>query len=322
MSTPAQADELGTRIRVSGASRPGHVRSVNQDAHFAGEVGARTLLLVADGMGGHQTGEVASAQATEAIRAQLASSRAHPPAALARALQRANHEVLAHARADPKHEGMGTTLTAVLIDDDIGLIAHVGDSRAYLWRDGALHPLTEDHSWVAERVRQGLLSEEEARQHRWRNVITNALGATDRFRLDLAHVALQAGDRLLVASDGVTALIPEGELAEMLAEGAPDEVVARLLDAADARGSPDNVTAAVAVVDAAQHGPRPYELPAAVPWTVDVGDTLSGIRQVEDRYPGRGPLRWARRQSWYPYRLWILGSLYLFLLLLAFLLVR
>jgi protein phosphatase len=319
---PPAADLAGTGVRLAGGSRAGQVRTVNQDAFFAGVVADRPLLLVADGMGGHRTGEVASARASEAIRAHLAGSRAHAPAALAKALQAANGEVLEVAREDPRHQGMGTTLTAVLIDEPIALVAHVGDSRAYLLRDAELRSLTEDHSWVAERVRQGLLSEDEARRHRWRNVITNALGATDRFRLDLAHLRLRPGDRLLLVSDGVTALLGEPLLRDVLADGSPEEVVARLLDAADERGSPDNVTAVAAVVDGVREAAKRYELPPEVGWSVQLGDTLGGIREVEDRYPGRGPMRWLRRQAWYPFRLWILGSAYLTLLLVLFVLLR
>ena len=310
--------ESSTRVRTAGASRAGQVRTVNQDTFFAGSVGGRILALVADGMGGHQTGEVASARTSDAVRRHLAASRAHPPVSLAKAIQAANREVLDHARADPRHEGMGTTLTAVLVDDQIALIGHVGDSRAYLLRQGRLQPLTEDHSWVAERVRQGILTADEARRHRWRNVITNALGATDRFRLDLAHLELRANDRILVASDGVTSLLPDALLREAMASGSPEEIVTRLLDAADERGSPDNVTAVVLVVDEVAWTPKPYDLPEPLPWTVDVGETMSGLRQVEDRFPGRGPMRWLRTRPWYPYRLWILGSLYLLLLLLVF----
>ncbi|MEX2503006.1 MAG: protein phosphatase 2C domain-containing protein, partial [Trueperaceae bacterium] len=282
----------------------------------------RPLLLVADGMGGHNTGEVASAHATEVVRARLEENRAHPPMALAKALQAANRQVLAQARSDPRHEGMGTTLTAILIDDSVGLVAHVGDTRAYLLRDGALHPLTQDHSWVAERVRQGLLSEDEARHHRWRNVITNALGATERFRLDLAHVRLRPGDRLLVASDGLTSLLADAVLYDTAASGTPEEAVEALLDAADARGSPDNVSAVVADVVEVQVRDKPYDLPAEAPWTVEVGATQTGIREVEDRYPGRGPMTWMRKQAWYPYRLWIVGSAYLAFLLVLFVAMR
>lgn len=319
-STPVA--DVSAQVRATAATRAGQVRSVNQDAVYAGSAGGRPLLLVADGMGGHNTGEVASTHATEAVRAALEAARAHPPAALARALQSANRRVLTEARSDPRHEGMGTTMTAVLIDGEIGLIAHVGDTRAYLLRDGVLTPLTEDHSWVAERVRQGLLSEEEARRHRWRNVITNALGATDRFRLDLAHVRLREGDRLLIASDGLTSVLPEAVLHERLADGPPERAVEALLDAADERGSPDNVSAVVADVLHAPPTEKRYELPAAAPWTVEVGTRQTGIREVEERYPGRGPMTWMRKQPWYPYRLWIVGSAYLAFLLVLFVAMR
>lgn len=326
MARRGSAELSARRVRAAGTSRSGRVRTVNQDAFFAGEVGGRPLLLVADGMGGHRTGEVASARAAEAIRRELASSRAHPPAALARALQAANAEVLEHARAHPRHRGMGTTLTAILIDGGVALIAHVGDSRAYLLREGELRALTEDHSWVAERVKQGLLTQDEARRHRWRNVITNALGATDAFRLDLAHVTLRAGDRLLVASDGVTSLLLETIIQDVLPSGSPDEVATRLLDLADERGSPDNVTAVVAVVNDVSDAPKPYELPPELPaepaWHVEMRQTMGGVREVEDRFPGRGPMRWIRRQPWYPFRLWILGSGYLAFLLVLFVLLR
>lgn len=322
MTTRPDPQESNTRVRLAGASRAGQVRTVNQDTYFAGTVGGRTLALVADGMGGHQTGEVASERTADAIRRELAASRAHPPVALARAIQVANREVLDHARSDPRHEGMGTTLTAVLVDDQVALIAHVGDSRAYLLRDGELRLLTEDHSWVAERVKQGILTEDEARKHRWRNVITNALGATARFRLDLAHFELRSGDRLLLASDGVTALLSRPVLQELLAEGDPEDVATRLLDATDERGSPDNVTAVALVVDDVAWTPKRYDLPEAVPWTVDVGETMTGVREVENRFPGRGPMRWLRNRAWYPYRLWILGSAYLVLLLIVFVFLR
>lgn len=318
MGTPQAGAGSRTQVRAAGASRAGRVRTINQDSYWVGTVGKLTVALVADGMGGHQTGEVASQQAVDTVREQLRASRQHPPTALARAVQAANLAVFHSARGDPRHEGMGTTLTSLLIDDQVGLIAHVGDSRAYLLRDGELRQLTADHSWVADRVRQGLLTEDEARQHRWRNVITNALGATEAFRLELRHVRLQEGDRLLLLSDGVSSLLGEALLAEALAEDEPDRIVEGLLNAADERGSPDNVTAVALSVDMVVPRPKRYALPEREATSVEVRDTMGGIRDVEDSFPGRGPMRWARRQPWYPYRLWMLGSLYLLLLFLLF----
>ncbi|MFO8149552.1 MAG: Stp1/IreP family PP2C-type Ser/Thr phosphatase [Trueperaceae bacterium] len=317
-ATPAEA---ATRVAAAAASDAGRVRVVNQDAHWAGQVGHKGYLaVVADGMGGHQTGEVASQQALDTFLATLRSLRAHPPAALARAAQAANLEVYALASERPEHQGMGTTLTALLIDDQVGLIGHVGDSRAYRLRDGELVQLTQDHSWVADRVRQGLLSSEEARRHRWRNVITNALGAGPSFRLDLGSVDVRAGDRFLLCSDGVSAMVSEGLIAQILTDHAPQEAADALIAESNDRGSPDNVTAVVVEVAAVAQRPKRYELPpaSAGPTSVEVGDTMSGIREVEDTFPLRSPLRLLRRQPWYPYRGWIVGSVYLLLLFIVF----
>ncbi len=316
---PAAAVE--TRVVAAGASDAGRVRAMNQDAFWSGQVGRKGFLaVVADGMGGHQTGEVASQQALETFRTSLAALRAHPPAALARAAQAANLEVHALATERPEHQGMGTTLTALLIDDQVGLLGHVGDSRAYRLRDGVLELLTHDHSWVADRVRQGLLSEEEARRHRWRNVITNALGANPTFRLDLAAVDVRAGDRFLLCSDGVSMMVSEGLMTQILTQHPPQAAAEALISESNDRGSPDNVTAVVVEVLELAVQPKRYELPeaSAVPTSVEVSDTMSGIRDVEDAYPLRSPLRALRRQPWYPYRGWIVGSLYLVLLFLVF----
>jgi PPM family protein phosphatase len=320
-AVPSGGPETATRVIAAGVSDAGRVRAVNQDAHWSGEVSSKGFLaLVADGMGGHQTGEVASQQAVDTVRSKLATIRAHAPAALARAVQAANLEVHALATERPEHQGMGTTLTALLIDDQVGLVGHVGDSRAYRLRDGALEQLTHDHSWVADRVRQGLLSTEEARRHRWRNVITNALGAGPRFRLDLTTFEVRAGDRYLLCSDGVSMLVSEGLIAQIMTSLAPQGAAEALVSEANDRGSPDNVTALVVAVEAVAVRPKSYDLPASdgTPTSVEVGDTMSGIRQVEDDFPLRSPLRTLRKQPWYPYRGWVVGSLYLVLLFLLF----
>jgi PPM family protein phosphatase len=313
--------ETTTRVVAAGITDPGRVRAVNQDAYWSGDVAAKGFLaVVADGMGGHRTGEVASREALETFRQKLTAIRAHAPAALARAMQAANLQVHALATERPEHQGMGTTLTALLIDDQVGLIGHVGDSRAYRWREGELAQLTHDHSWVADRVRQGLLSTEEARRHRWRNVITNALGAGPRFRLDLTTFDVRVGDRFLLCSDGVSMLVSEGLMAQILADHTPQAAVEALVAEANDRGSPDNVTAVVVEVAAVAPRPKPYDLPApgGAPTSVEVSDTMTGIRQVEDEFPLRSPLRALRKQPWYPYRAWVVGSLYLVLLFLLF----
>lgn len=323
MSVPVPPREVRrTRIAGAGASDPGRVRSVNQDSFFTGEVGAcGYLAVVADGMGGHTAGEIASRRAVDVLTDTLRASRAHPPVALARAAQAANVEVYNYAALRPELRGMGTTLTAVVIDDQVGLVGHVGDSRAYLARDGELKRLTVDHSWVADRVRQGLLTEGEALRHRWRNVITNAIGATPTFRLDVLHFDVRPGDVVLVVSDGVSMLLSEPRMAQTITELAPDEAARRLVQEANDRGSPDNVTAVVMRVEEVVPKPKRYDLHGEPLSTssVDIGDTLSGIRRVEEGFPGNGPLSRLKRHPWYPYRFWLAGSAYLLALLVLFL---
>jgi protein phosphatase len=314
-----------TRVSGAGATDPGRVRSVNQDYYFVGDVPGRGYLaVVADGMGGHTAGEVASSRAVQTMVDSLRRSRSQPPVALARAAQAANVEVYNYGLENPHNKGMGTTLTSVLIDDQVGLVGHVGDSRAYLVRGTELTRLTLDHSWVADRVRLGLLSEEEAKRHRWRNVITNAIGATPTFRLDVLYFNVEPGDLVIVVSDGVSMLLDEKRLVQLAAGAAPQEAVAQLLAEANQRGAPDNITAVVLRVDQVAARPKQYDLPGAPleAASVDIGETLSGIRRVEDGYPSNGPWHRLRRHAWYPYRFWILGSVYLVVLLALFLIWR
>jgi serine/threonine protein phosphatase PrpC len=317
---PAETGSL-TRVRFAGASEAGRVRAVNQDSFFVGEVSGRGYLaMVADGMGGHQSGEVASRKAIELVRSEFEKSRAQSPAALARAVRTANLGIVDYAAEHPESFGMGTTLTAVLLDDQVGLVAHVGDSRAYLLRGSEIKALTFDHSWVADRVRQGLLTEGEARRHRYRNIITNALGAAAEIRLDVLHFEVREGDRILLCSDGASMLLPDPLLHSLASEGEPEEAVRRIIAESDDRGSPDNVTAVVLVVDKLEPKPKRYALPAesSVPESVNLGETMSGIRRIEEAFAVQDLFAKLRRQQWYPYRIWLLGSLYLLLLIVVF----
>lgn len=314
-----------TVVVTAGATDPGRVRSVNQDYFFDGRIAPYGYLaVVADGMGGHISGEVASRGAVEAFTDCLRRTRAHAPVALARAAQAANVEVYNRAIEKPEHGGMGTTLTTVLIDDQVGLVGHVGDSRAYLLRDGNVTRLTHDHSWVADRVRQGLLSEDEASKHRYRNVITNAIGATPTFRLDVLHFEVKPGDVVLVVSDGISMLLSEPLMAQFASQLEPEAAVRRLLREANDRGAPDNITAVVLkVVEVATRQKR-YDLPEhqLEASTVDIGDTLSGIRAVEDGFPANGPISRFKRHPWYAYRGWLVGSISLLALIIFFLIQR
>ena len=307
-----------TRIHFAGQSEAGEVRKVNQDAYFVDTTPQGVLAIVADGMGGHKSGEIASQTAVNVLSRALRKAQNHPPAAMAKAVQDANLEIYDYAAEHPESRGMGTTLTTLLVDDQIGLVGHVGDSRAYLIRKGEIHQLTQDHSWVADRVRQGLLSEEEARHHRWRNIITNALGSTPEFTLDIFHFEVQSGDKLMLCSDGVTTLLTDEVILRILGEHSPEEAAAALVRGANERGSPDNVTAVILFAETVEPKPKSYALPKEDAASVSIGETMSGIYRVEETYPSRSRFAKLRRQNWYPYRVWILGCIHLFVLFLYF----
>lgn len=237
----------------------GRQRRVNQDAALALDLPRGGLYAVADGMGGHAAGELAANLALDTLGQQYLEGRGPPPQRLAEAVQAANLAVLRHAVGE--YVGMGTTLLAVLVDRGAAIVAHVGDSRAYLLRGGELHRLTDDHSWVAEQVRLGNLTEREAQQHQWRSVVSNALGGEERVRLELFGLPLRAGDRLLLCSDGLSGVVPDLALLELLQRPqAPDRVARSLINAANDAGGPDNITAVVVDVLRDQR-PPPYSLP-------------------------------------------------------------
>ncbi len=157
---------------------------------------------------------------------------------------------------------MGTTATCLLLDLPYALIAHVGDSRAYLLRQGELALLTEDHSWVAERVRQGLLTAEEAKTHRWRNVITNALGSFPQARVDLLGLKVEPGDVFLLCTDGLSGVLDDRTLKEVLKNFTPEEAAGRLVALANEWGGPDNISVVVVrVPEELPKATRPYALP-------------------------------------------------------------
>ena len=239
---------------------PGRKRALNEDAvvqvvtHYGG------IFIVADGMGGHRTGELASQMAVGQI-AEVLKRNEPSPQGLLEAYEAAN-EAIYRAGQKPESRGMGTTCTALWLDLPYALIAHVGDSRAYLLRDGELIQLTQDHSWVADRVRQGLLSEEEARNHRWRNVITNALGSFPSARVDLLGLKVRPGDVFLLCTDGLSGVLEDRVLSEIILTNPPEPAVAKLIKLANDWGGPDNVSAVVVTIGSqvAEH-PKPYALP-------------------------------------------------------------
>ena len=229
------------RFQAEGVTDVGRRRQGNEDGMLVND--DLGLLAVADGMGGHQGGEVASTTALDSLRTSIASGTA-----IREAIEAANDAVFARAAADPELSGMGTTLTAAtLAPGNTLILGHVGDSRAYLLRDGEMRQVTEDHSLVEEMVRDGRLTREQAAHHPQRSIITRALGVDPGVDVDVEPIELQDGDRLLLCSDGLTTMVPQDQIEEIL-RGTPDPGVAadQLIDAANAAGGDDNITAVVA----------------------------------------------------------------------------
>jgi len=225
-------------------SDPGRVRERNEDSHHQG----RTLFAVADGLGGHSAGEVASATAVRVLARLDGTHPASVEAAreeLVAAFEEANRVVHDDAELDPAQTGMATTLTAALLAGEQLVIAHVGDSRAYLLRAGEpLRQLTSDQTVVAEMVRQGRLTRDQAASHPYRSVLTTAIGLERELEVELPPpLPLRSGDQVLLCSDGLTEPVGEDAIAELLATSVDgDDACQALVDAANAAGGPDNVT--------------------------------------------------------------------------------
>jgi PPM family protein phosphatase len=224
----------------------GRVRTHNEDAVLA----QPPLFVVADGLGGHEAGEVASSIAIETVRDH--APRRPDAKALARAVKAANREVIRSAREGLGKAGMGTTLTAAIVEGSHVAIAHVGDSRAYLLHDGVLSRVSEDHSMVADMIRRGQLTEAESRYHPNRSVITRALGTDVNMLADTYDLEAAPGDRLLLCSDGLTGMLEDGMIAEILAEHrAPEAAAHALVNAANGAGGHDNISVIVIDVEGA-----------------------------------------------------------------------
>jgi PPM family protein phosphatase len=231
------------RLSSFAATDVGRTRSGNEDSYFCG----RTVFAVADGLGGHQGGEVASAAAVEPLAAldgrELASP-AEAAEALAGAIAEANSAILARGAGDPGLWGMGTTVTAAAVAGDQLQLAHVGDSRAYLFRDGSFDQVTTDHTVVGELVRRGRLTPAQAAVHPERSILTRAVGLDPRIPVDTPDpIDLRPGDQVLLCSDGLTEAVPDPGIAEILS-AQPDGHAAcqALIDTANSNGGPDNIT--------------------------------------------------------------------------------
>ncbi len=253
-------------VQWAATTHPGIRRTSNEDAYCSRpDLG---LFIVADGMGGHVAGEVASKIAVDAIEAFIGETASedsnltwpHPidPALgvdgsrLKSAFHLANRRLADEVAAAVDLRGMATTASTVLLKDDSrAMLAHVGDSRIYLFRDNELERMTNDHSWVEEQMRAGLLSALEARQHPWRNVVTRALSGGEDPEVDVKEVTLQPGDRLLLCSDGLSSVVTDERIEEIMrAQPVPNEACQALVDEANGAGGPDNVTTLILQIDA------------------------------------------------------------------------
>lgn len=238
------------------------VRSGNEDSFFAEADSHRGVFMVADGMGGHAAGEVASEMAVQIVaRALLQLESVVQPDAVdrtAQSLRDANRAIYDRMLAENDKQGMGTTASVLLLSDGRYLIGQIGDSRIYMLRDGALTQLTKDHSYVQEQVDAGLLTPEQARYHPYSNVITRCVGAGESVEPDLYAGEVRAGDVFLVASDGLTGMVDDRRLQQiLLARSGPGRIVDSLIAEANGRGGLDNITAIVIQVvsfDSAEQG--------------------------------------------------------------------
>jgi PPM family protein phosphatase len=314
------------KVRVGARTDIGRARERNEDSYLVRD----PLFAVADGMGGHLGGEVASSIALEALKTLDRSDGLMQ--ALVEEIQKANRRVLEKGQGDPALRGMGTTLTVLVAEGDKAHVAHVGDSRAYLLRDGSLKQLTEDHTLVQRMVAEGRISPEEAGRHPQRSILTRAIGVDEEVPVEQITLDVHGGDRLLLCTDGLTGMIGEERIQDVL-ETEPDPQAAsdRLVDEANRAGGEDNITVVVVdfesegaktVSDASPGGTQPAVVAspgggrgaaAAAPSAPSSTD-LTGVHRV----PPSGPEASAeppppphRRRRWRRVALWILVLLVL-----------
>ena len=232
--------------RVHGLTDVGRRRENNQDQLLVDE--QRDVYAIADGMGGHAAGEVASSIAIQALAETINDiSDEEANQFLVDAFQEGNRRICESVLARGEWRGMGTTIVALVRRDDRVIIGHVGDSRSYVLRDGALVQLTDDHSWVAEQVRMGLLTHEEAHKHPMRNIVTRAMGNRAELEVDVSEQAIQPGDVFLLCSDGLNSMLDDEKISEILSlhHDDPVEACRALIDAANESGGDDNITVIV-----------------------------------------------------------------------------
>jgi protein phosphatase len=245
------------RLAVAARTDVGVVRTGNEDNFYSTTDEGRGLFIVADGMGGHAAGEIASEMAVRIIATDLRKLFSAEwdviPGAVAEALRHANAMIHDRTIVEVDKQGMGTTASVLLLGNGRYVIGQVGDSRVYQLRDGVLRQVTKDHSYVQEQVDAGFLTIEQARYHPYSNVITRCVGAGEEVEPDIFEGEIRQGDIYLVSSDGLTGMVEDRRLHQLLlSRSSPDRIVSALIDEANGRGGLDNVTAIVVQVESVE----------------------------------------------------------------------
>jgi protein phosphatase len=260
-------------VRAAGLTDVGRTRERNEDSVFVGDA----VFAVADGMGGHRGGDIASALALEPISALDDIDARKAAGHIAETVRRSNKHVFSSAQKDPELKGMGTTMTAVAVHDGVAHLAHVGDSRCYLIRGGTITQLSRDHTLVARLVADGKLTPAQAETHPQRSVLTRALGAERDVDVQAQNVVLASGDRLVLCSDGLSGLLSDQEIMARAATGSDLEEICRdLINEANERGGPDNIS--VIIVDV-EESPRDGTAARAEPLAI-VRDRRAPVRAL------------------------------------------
>ena len=247
------------RITSAGITNVGMKRQNNEDNYLIND--GLGVYVVCDGMGGHAGGEYASQIAVTTVEEVLGNIRDENPDVdgatdeqitqekIKYAVRLAGQRIYERAQADPEFRGMGTTAVILLFRRGMAYLAHVGDSRGYLIRGGEITQRTEDHSWVNEQIKAGLITPETAKHHRFRNIITRSLGFQEEVEIDTQVLRAEPGDLYLLCSDGLSNLVEDAEMGEMLVENSFQETLHMLVEIACQRGGDDNITAVIARVD-------------------------------------------------------------------------
>jgi len=280
------------QLSVGSLTHPGRIRRINQDwlgYYIPSDAATRTakgsLFVVADGMGGRQAGHVASRLAVQTLLQAYYRDRSRNVAhSLAHAIRQANAQLYAYSAYYPACRGMATTIVAAVVRGHELVVAHVGDSRAYLVRGGVIWPLTRDHSWVAQMVALGILTPAEAARHPYRRVVLRSLGPRPDVRVDVRRFSLEAGDALILCSDGLSDLVADGEIGWAARAWAPQQAVQALVAWANRRGGTDNIAAIV--VRAQRPAEQPQARPAYPPRAVRRGQAT---RRDAISAPRHGP---------------------------------